>query len=55
MRLEFLSRLSGERASLVVQMEEEGYVIATYHVFVFFLDFSPKAGNEMSLIRKDIR
>ncbi|XP_045439119.1 uncharacterized protein KIAA1614 homolog isoform X3 [Pipistrellus kuhlii] len=36
-------------------MEEKGYVIATYHVFVFFLDFSPKAGNEMSLIHKDIR
>lgn len=45
MRLEFLSRLSGRWASLV-QMEEEGYVIATYHVFVFFLDFSPKDGNE---------
>lgn len=47
MTLDVLSRLSGRCASLVVQMEEAGYVIATYHVFVFFLDFSPKDGNEM--------
>lgn len=43
----FSSRLSGRWASLVVQAEEEGYAIAIYHVFVFFLDFSPKDGNEM--------
>lgn len=47
MRPEFLSRLSERRASLVVQMEEEDYVMAIYHVFVFSLDFSPKDGNEM--------
>lgn len=32
--------------SLVVQMEEEGYVIATHDVFVFLLDFCPKHVNE---------
>lgn len=48
MKLDVLSRLSGRWASLVVQMEEEGDVTATYHVFVF-LDFSPKDGNEMKV------
>lgn len=46
-RLVFSTRLNGQWVSLVVQMEEEGSVIATCPVFVFFLDVSPKGGNEM--------
>lgn len=55
MRLVFSSSLSGRRLLGMVGFPScsnggrglEGYVIATYHVFEFFLNLSPKDGNEM--------